>query len=36
VLLDVTIVGGQVARIDVRADLAVIGRVVRRDGADAR
>ncbi|MGO2310922.1 sigma-70 family RNA polymerase sigma factor [Brachybacterium tyrofermentans] len=36
VLFDFTIVDGHVARIDFRADPAVIGRVVRRDGADPR
>lgn len=36
VLFDFTIVDGQVARIDFRADPAVLGRVVRRDGADPR
>lgn len=36
VLFDFTIVGGRVARIDFRADPAVIGRVQRRDGADPR
>ncbi|MGP9603772.1 sigma factor-like helix-turn-helix DNA-binding protein [Brachybacterium sp. AOP42-E1-35] len=36
VLFDFTIVGGQVARIDFRADPTVIARVVRRDGADPR